>query len=109
MKLLIEITDDQVCKDILSHNLEPQTETAKVIVEALYNGVLYVDWNIKYPIKTNATEEDSQDEDAKVASIPYTYPAPEQDWKCGYPSNKNKVFSVSYLHQDSITKSDTQV
>lgn len=25
------------------------------------------------------------DEDAKQASIPYTYNAPKHDWKCGYP------------------------
>jgi len=25
------------------------------------------------------------DEDAKEASIPYTYNAPQHDWKCGYP------------------------
>lgn len=25
------------------------------------------------------------DEDAKQASIPYTYDAPKHDWKCGYP------------------------
>ena len=25
------------------------------------------------------------DEDAKQASIPYTYNAPQHDWKCGYP------------------------
>lgn len=24
-------------------------------------------------------------EDAKQASIPYTYNAPQHDWKCGYP------------------------
>ena len=26
------------------------------------------------------------DEDAKQASIPYTYNAPKHDWKCGYPT-----------------------
>ena len=52
---------------------------------------------------------DCMDEDAKQASIPYTYNSPQHDWKCGYPGNEDKVFDVSYLHQDSITKSDTQV
>ena len=28
---------------------------------------------------------DCMDEDAKQASIPYTYNAPQHDWKCGYP------------------------
>lgn len=28
---------------------------------------------------------DCLDEDAKLASIPYTYNAPQHDWKCGYP------------------------
>ena len=28
---------------------------------------------------------DCIDEDAKQASIPYTYNAPQHDWKCGYP------------------------
>ena len=28
---------------------------------------------------------DCMDEDAKQASIPYTYDAPKHDWKCGYP------------------------
>lgn len=30
-------------------------------------------------------EEDCMDDDAKQASIPYTYNAPQHDWKCGYP------------------------
>ena len=30
-------------------------------------------------------EEECMDEDAKQASIPYTYNAPQHDWKCGYP------------------------
>ena len=30
---------------------------------------------------------DCMDEDAKQASIPYTYNAPQHDWKCGYPDN----------------------
>lgn len=29
---------------------------------------------------------DCMDEDAKQASIPYTYNAPQYDWKCGYPN-----------------------
>ena len=28
---------------------------------------------------------DDLDQDAREASIPYTYNAPEHDWKCGYP------------------------
>ena len=46
-------------------------------------------------------DTDCMEEDAKQASIPYTYNAPQHDWKCGY--------SVSYLHKDSITKSDTHL
>lgn len=38
MKMLIEITDEQVLNDIREHNLEPQTETDRIIIEALYNG-----------------------------------------------------------------------
>ena len=30
-------------------------------------------------------DTDCMDEDAKQASIPYTYNAPQHDWKCGYP------------------------
>lgn len=29
------------------------------------------------------------DEDAKQASIPYTYDAPQHDWKCGYSTAKH--------------------
>lgn len=29
--------------------------------------------------------EEYMDEDAKQASLPYTYNAPQHDWKCGYP------------------------
>lgn len=29
------------------------------------------------------------DEDAKQASIPYTYNAPQHDWKCGYSNAKH--------------------
>ena len=32
------------------------------------------------------TDADCMDEDAKQASIPYTYNAPQHDWKCGYPN-----------------------
>lgn len=35
-----------------------------------------------YQDNTNCMEED-----AKQASIPYTYNAPQHDWKCGYPDN----------------------
>ena len=45
MKLIIDIPDEAVCKDILTHNLEPQTETDRVIMEALYNGKPYLDGN----------------------------------------------------------------
>lgn len=31
--------------------------------------------------------EECMEEDAKQASIPYTYNAPQHDWKCGYPDN----------------------
>ena len=41
MKLIIDITDEQVCRDIVNGNLEPQTETDKVIVDALYRGKPY--------------------------------------------------------------------
>lgn len=30
-------------------------------------------------------DEECLNEDAKYASIPYTYNAPQHDWKCGYP------------------------
>jgi hypothetical protein len=29
--------------------------------------------------------KDCMDEDAKQASVPYTYNTPQHDWKCGYP------------------------
>lgn len=48
----------------------------------------------------NGTE--CMEEDAKQASIPYTYNAPQHDWKCGYPE-------LDYVHHDSITRSDTQI
>ena len=38
MKLMIEITDRTVVRDILTRNLEATSETDKVIIEALYNG-----------------------------------------------------------------------
>ena len=41
MKLIIDITDEQVCRDIVNGNLEPQTETDKVIIDALYRCKLY--------------------------------------------------------------------
>ena len=56
----------------------------------------------------NKTDVDCLDEDAKQASIPYTYNAPQHDWKCGYP-NSEKHYNVNYLHQDSITISDTHL
>lgn len=38
MKLIINISDETVIKDIVNRTLEPQTETDKVIIDALYNG-----------------------------------------------------------------------
>ena len=40
MKLIIDITDRTVIRDILTHNLEATSETDKVIIEALYNGTV---------------------------------------------------------------------
>ena len=39
---------------------------------------------------------DCMDEDAKQASIPYTYNAPQHDWKCGYPTNVSGETIVRY-------------
>lgn len=36
-----------------------------------------------------AIEALKMDEDAKQASIPYTYNAPQHDWKCGYSTTKH--------------------
>lgn len=36
-------------------------------------------------------DDTSLDQDAKQASIPYTYNAPEHDWKCGYPTNNGRT------------------
>ena len=46
MRLVIDIDDEQVVNDIINRRLEPQTETDKVIVEALYNGreVRFEEW-----------------------------------------------------------------
>ncbi len=35
---------------------------------------------------------DDMDEDAKQASIPYTYNAPQHDWKCGYPDGRENRY-----------------
>lgn len=32
-------------------------------------------------------EAECMEEDAKQASIPYTYSSPQHDWKCGYPDS----------------------
>ena len=39
MKLLIDIDDEMVCNDIKNKALEPTSETDKVIINALYNGI----------------------------------------------------------------------
>ena len=46
MRLVIDIDDEIVVNDIINRRLEPQTETDKVIVEALYNGteVRFEEW-----------------------------------------------------------------
>ena len=38
MKIVIDIDDEQVLFDIKNRSLEAQTETDKVIINALYNG-----------------------------------------------------------------------
>lgn len=39
----------------------------------------------EYKVEMQKGGTDCMDEDAKQASIPYTYNAPQFDWKCGYP------------------------
>ena len=39
MKLIIDIDDEQVLFDIKNRGLEAETETDKVIINALYNGI----------------------------------------------------------------------
>lgn len=39
MKLIIDIDDEQVLFDIKNRGLESETETDKVIINALYNGI----------------------------------------------------------------------
>ena len=41
MNLIIKIDDEMVCNDIKNKALEPTSETDKVIVNALYNGIPY--------------------------------------------------------------------
>jgi hypothetical protein len=41
MKLIIDIDDEMVCNDIKNKALEPTSETDKVIINALYNGIPY--------------------------------------------------------------------
>lgn len=43
MKLIIDIIDRMVIRDILTHNLEATSETDKVIIKALYNGIPVTD------------------------------------------------------------------
>ena len=38
MKLIIDIDDEQILFDIINRGLEAETETDKVIINALYNG-----------------------------------------------------------------------
>lgn len=49
MKLVIDIDDEQVLFDIKNRGLEGETETDKVIINALYNGT---------PLPDNATNGD---------------------------------------------------
>lgn len=40
MEIVIKIDDEMVCNDITNKALEPTTATDKVIINALYNGIL---------------------------------------------------------------------
>ena len=51
------------------------------------------------PIELQGELDQALEDDAKQASIPYSYQMPKD-----YIKNK-----LDYLHQDSITKSDTQL
>lgn len=49
---------------------------------------MYYDWQTE--MRKDYCGNDTpnhMEEDAKQASIPYTYNAPQHDWKCGYPDN----------------------
>lgn len=70
--------------------------------ESIKHGRLLYCYEIKEILDRFITDTECMDEDAKQASIPYTYNAPQHDWKCGYPE-------LDYLHHDSITKSDTKI
>lgn len=60
------------------------------IREDLVGNSFDLDYALDYAIECLKQEgmyidTDPMDEDAKQASIPYTYNAPQHDWKCGYP------------------------
>lgn len=46
---------------------------------------LYKNYCAKCGADMRKGSEECMDEDARQASIPYTYNAPQYDWKCGYP------------------------
>ena len=43
MKIVIDITDEMLISDIKNHGLDAQSETDKVIINALYNGTVIPD------------------------------------------------------------------
>lgn len=50
-------------------------------------GTIGEETEITLKLRKNKGGEECMEEDAKQASIPYTYNAPQHDWKCGYPDN----------------------
>lgn len=53
------------------------------------NEYVYISGNTEVVVDNiKEGEKDCMDEDAKQASIPYSYNAPRHDWKCGYPERR---------------------
>lgn len=90
MKLVIDIDEEtyKMCKRLLGD--------ADSIERAIANGIPlsktdgYVEME-EYCKNINKLEDD-MDEDAKLSSIPYTYNAPQHDWKCGYPNSRENRY-----------------
>lgn len=81
--------------------IEEETKILEEISkEIVKRGRLLYSYEIRVILDRFIVNTDCLDEDAKQASIPYTYN--------DYPNSTTR-YDISYLHKDSITINDTQI
>lgn len=114
MKLIIDISDEQVLFDIKNHGLTAKSETDAVIIDALYNGTPVTDcedaisrqavlnvFGDVHPLDHNANAYIEQ-----IKALPSVQPKAKTGKWSVYPVNHNNAFMCDSCFMSVETPSD---